>query len=302
MPDIVAPVIPNIRADPTIFLSAFQTALANRRKQQQLELAITRMQQQAEIADAKLELQSKFGEWRHEKDLESLQQGQERLGDMERFHAMESTVRTNEENRKLNAYEDKLKTAEANSSTLADFQKELSNIDAEQGTQEWEHQANLIRSKYGSPTWTPAGERIWKDAFTGHKSASTERMKADNQVKVDYYKNLSSNQIPEKWLSDPEEWGKNKDGSRFVAYDDQGRRVPPNTPGAHFKTITGSDYETIRQQRSRVQEIESSNRTRAATQSTVETAPTDPSKRIANTVYKTPKGLFKWTGTEWAMP
>lgn len=297
MPDIVAPIIPNVRGDPEIFVNAFQRALAlslaNRKQQQQLEFQNRRLLEQTALGEQKLEMEDRYHQVMAGVASDRIAQGEERISQLK--------DRLDLEKDKTEFQKDRFGR---DTEKLADFQKELGGINAEPGTQEWEHQANLIRSKFGQVTWSTAGERIWKDSFQAHKATANEMAKSAAQVELDYHRSLQDKNVRGSWLADPGEWGTNKkDGSRFVYFDpNTGNRVPDNTPGSVARTISATEYDTLRKQQNRVLELRSSDSNQPARQNKVDDAPTSPASRIAGTIYKTPRGPMKWTGTGWTAP
>lgn len=90
MPEIVEPKLPPYQPDiGKIALSAFATTAAiNARKMQlenqlqQIALRNQALEQQQQLNQEKFGLSAQVADWRHEKDIEALQQGQEKINDL----------------------------------------------------------------------------------------------------------------------------------------------------------------------------------------------------------------------------
>lgn len=237
---------------PRLFLSAAQQAFMRNAKMQQLSNQLSQMNQRAQTAETRLEFEDKWNTAKSEA-------ARDRIG------VADDRLKLDQE--KADFQKEKWGK---DSDALSGYQKELFNIDASPGTQQWEHQANLIRSKpeYSEVARSQQGEKLWADAFNSHKQTAREITQSGVQIAKDYYQNIGKKRIPEDWLTDGKDWDKNETGDRFVAYDPEtGQRLPKNTkttPSGKpvtFRTISTKEYDTILEQQKRLRELGSSDST-----------------------------------------
>lgn len=255
--ELQAPVIPSTTNMAEPFLKGFALMAAYSHKRQQDELAMQKMQN-AIIAD-----QSKSQIEAGKQDLEK----QRLLNQGEHYKQMYDLGSANNEFR-LNKYQNALTQDKNDTNRLIDYQNELYGIDAQRGTEAWQNQANLIKSKYSDVTGTIEGGRVWRQLFDEHKWSARDARNTTNDIMRNYYGNLKSNGLSDYAFANPNIWGSG-DGKKFLAYDANGLIVDPKSKAAaSFKTLPMDQYNTLQAQHDRVKDILSSPDARPADTST----------------------------------
>lgn len=228
MPDIVAPIIPNVKFDPEIFVSAFQKALAQKAKQNDLERKIEQMNNNYAFKEHQLDYQNEWHTQQAQAANDRLGVAQERLG-------FQKDVNDYKEKRK--AEED---TAEQN------IVNGLGNIKAREGTPEyWNEVSKVVANNPQGLRGKIAPQLILKSTGDHLKTQTTLTKLFNNQIHNDGFTSYDALEHPYVENDPNNPWKKNKDGSYYTT---QGTKHDPNDPtGTKFipnvVTLKPNDYE-----------------------------------------------------------
>jgi hypothetical protein len=179
---------------------------------------ISAQRRRSEEAVQRLQLNNQVDEWRHEKDMQALQQGQQRINDLDQHYQRMDEVKQKSDELKNLQVQKTLSDASNDTQRLIDMQGQVYSIPAKRGTTNYQKALDDILSEYSDVTSSREARRILGPVEQKHKTARAEAFKA-------FSNRLRSDGLDTYSFAQPAVWRDNTDAkgnviSKYVAIPD----------------------------------------------------------------------------------